>query len=299
MRASSWVAGAVLAAVGLGGCGSSPSYKGGGSYASDAPAEAPRAGQPAPQAMPGDSSGGDGASMTSEAATAMRGDRPAAEPNRPGLGTTWGETRSSSISSAPFARADSRSPFATAAVFYNDSEGSRSMANASGFRRFNENSVELGGGIATVRLKNGSSGRFLSGFEAGGKNFMVGSAGDRYSIVIDSHVPSRMEVVVSVDGLDVLDGGEAAFTKRGYLIEPHGSVEIDGFRQSLDAVAAFRFGSVRDSYSEQKHGESRNVGVIGVALFNEQGSNPSGWRVGDTQQRLNADPFPGKFASPP
>jgi hypothetical protein len=300
MRASSWVAGVLLAAVALGGCGGSPSY--GGSYsAADSPAEAPaRNYQSAPQAAPGQASGGE-ASMTSDAASAMRGDfdRKASEPSRPGLGTQWGETRSSSISSAPFVRADSRSPFATAAVFYNDSEGSRAMANASGFRRFNENSVELGGGIATVRLKNGSTGRFLSGFEAGGKNFMVGAAGDRYSIVIDSHVPSRMEVVVSVDGLDVLDGGEAAFTKRGYLIEPHGSVEIDGFRQSMDAVAAFRFGSVRDSYAEQKHGESRNVGVIGVALFNEQGSNPSGWRVGDTQQRLNADPFPGKFATPP
>ena len=298
MRASSWVAGVLLAAVGLGGCGGSPSY--GGGYAADSPAEAPVS-QGYPQSAPASKHPAAGAevSMDGEAATAMRGDRPAPEPNRPGLGTTWGETRSSAISSAPFVRADSRSPFATAAVFYNDSEGSRAMANASGFRRFNENSVELGGGIATVRLKNGSSGRFLGGFEAGGKNFMVGSAGDRYSIVIDSHVPSRMEVVVSVDGLDVLDGGEAAFTKRGYLIEPHGSVEIDGFRQSVDAVAAFRFGSVRDSYSEQKHGESRNVGVIGVALFNEQGSNPSGWRVGDTQQRLNADPFPGKFATPP
>jgi len=297
MRASRWAFGVILAAVGLGGCGGSPSY--GGGYAAESAPQSPGkvSHRAEPQSQPGAAAE---ASVGSDGATAMRGDfdRPAQEPNRPGLGTTWGETRSSAISSAPFLRADSRSPFATAAVFYNDSEGSRTMANASGFRRFNENTVDLGGGVATVRLKNGS-GRFLSGFEAGGKNFMVGSAGDRYSIVIDSHVPARLEIVVSVDGLDVLDGGEAAFSKRGYLIEPHGSVEIDGFRQSLDAVAAFRFGSVRDSYSEQKHGESRNVGVIGVALFNEQGSNPSGWRIGDTQQRLNADPFPGKFATPP
>jgi hypothetical protein len=64
-------------------------------------------------------------------------------------------------------------------------------------------------------------------------------------------------------------------------------------------VAAFRFGSVKSSYAEQKHGDSRNVGVIGVALFNEQGTNPSSWPIGDSGQRLNADPFPGRFATPP
>ena len=84
------------------------------------------------------------------------------------------------------------------------------------------------------------------------------------------------------------------------LIEPDsGSIEIDGFRTSMDAVAAFRFGSVRDSYADKKTGDSRNVGVIGVALFNERGTQPSSWPRGDTRNRLNADPFPGRFATPP
>jgi len=219
--------------------------------------------------------------------------------NRPGLGTTWGETRSSNITTAPFVRADGTSPFATAGLFYNDEQGAKAMANASGFRRMSEGSADLGGGVATVRLKDESN-RFLSGFEAGGKKFVIGSSGSRYTIVVQNNAPSRLEVVVSVDGLDVLDGKDAAFTKRGYLIEPNGLIEIDGFRQSMNAVAAFRFGSVRDSYAEKKEGGSaRNVGVIGVAVFNERGSNPSSWALGDTKSRLNADPFPGRFATPP
>lgn len=217
---------------------------------------------------------------------------------RPGLGTEWGETRTSVISSSPFSRADASSPFATAALFYNDENGAQSMASTSGFRRVSRGSVDVGGGVATIRLKD-ESGEFLSGFEAGGKKFLVGDAGDRYSIVIDSHVPSRLEIVVSVDGLDVLDGGEASFEKRGYLVDPHGSIEIDGFRQSMETVAAFRFGSVKSSYANKKHGESRNVGVIGVALFHENGSNPRSWSFGETKTRLQADPFPGRFATPP
>ena len=52
-----------------------------------------------------------------------------------------------------------------------------------------------------------------------------------------------------MDGLDVLDGKEAAFEKRGYLIDPHGELQIEGFRQSTDSVAAFRFGSVQECFS--------------------------------------------------
>jgi len=56
---------------------------------------------------------------------------------------------------------------------------------------------------------------------------------------------------------------------------------------------------VRNSYSNQKHGETRNVGVIGVAAFNERGTSPASWPIGDTRSRLQADPFPGRFATPP
>ncbi len=308
-RRSKWLGAVLMAVMGLVGCGgSSPAYSGGGSTksAADAPAAemaypsggegqaGPQQSQPSP-APQSPSAGGD-------AAASIRGDFPdkaPAEPsNRPGLGTQWGETRSSHITTSPFVRADSTSPFATAALFYNDEQGARAMASASGFRRFSEGSVELGGGIATVRLKGGD-GRFLSGFEATSKKFVVGSAGDRYTIVIQSHVPARLEIVVSVDGLDVLDGKAASFGKRGYLMDPHGMIEIDGFRQSMEAVAAFRFGSVRESYAEKKTGDARNVGVIGIALFNEQGTSPSTWAIGDTQQRLDANPFPGQFATPP
>ncbi len=273
--------GSSLMVAALSGCGSAPSAEPmTASYRSESADAAP-----APATM-------DGAKSES-----ARG-APAPE-SRPGLGTTWGETRSSRITSAPFVRADASSPFATGSLFYNDEEGARTMANLSGFKRTSTGSVELGGGVATMQLKDGS-GRFLTGFQANNKSFVVGTAGDRYSIVITSHVPARLEVVVSVDGLDVLDGKPAGFQKRGYIIDPNAQIEIDGFRQSMDAVAAFRFGSVRDSYAERKSGDSRNVGVIGIALFNEQGTNPSSWPIrNDANQRLNADPFPGRFATPP
>jgi hypothetical protein len=293
-RPKTWLAG-VLGAMMAVGCADAARVS--GKTADYAPAD-PGQGQ-YPQQAPASEAAGAAPAPPPESADVARVEKKAEPSNRPGLGTTWGETRSSTITTAPFVRADATSPFATAGLFYNDEQGARAMANASGFRRMSEGSSDLGGGVATVRLKDESS-RFLSGFEAGGKKFVIGTSGARYTIVVQNNVPARLEVVVSVDGLDVLDGKDAAFSKRGYLIEPNGVIEIDGFRQSMNAVAAFRFGSVRDSYAEKKEGgSSRNVGVIGVALFNERGSNPSSWQIGDTKSRLDANPFPGQFATPP
>ena len=226
-------------------------------------------------------------------------ERPSEAPaDRPGLGTQWGETRNSRISTVQFQRADVGSPFATAALFYNDEEGARAMTASSGFRRTPSGSFSIANGLVSVGLRAESS-QFFGGFVSAGRNYVVGESGHRYTIVVRNNTNFRLELVLSVDGLDVLDGKVASFAKRGYLVDPRGEVEIDGFRQSMDTVAAFRFGSVRGSYAGQKTGDTRNVGVIGVAVFNEQGTNPVPWTPGEVQQRRDANPFPGQFATPP
>ena len=89
--------------------------------------------------------------------------------------------------------------------------------------------------------------------------------------MIRNATDARFEIVASVDGLDVVDGQPADPDRRGYLVEPHGVLSIDGFRTSDEAVAAFRFGRVADSYAAQT-GSDRNVGVIGLAIFAERGA---------------------------
>ncbi|MEO7166171.1 MAG: hypothetical protein ABI787_10865 [Spartobacteria bacterium] len=107
----------------------------------------------------------------------------------------------------------------------------------------------------------------------------------------------RLEAVLSVDGLDVIDGRADSVRKRGYVIGPHRTVVVEGFRQSTEAVAAFQFSSVRESYAQEKYRNTRNVGVIGLALFHERGTSP--WTDREVQKRLRAEPFPNRFATPP
>lgn len=116
----------------------------------------------------------------------------------------------------------------------------------------------------------GERGDVLPTYEAEGRFYVLGDAGERYSVHVRNPTNRRVEAVVSVDGLDVIDGETADFaSKRGYVIPAGSEVRIDGWRVSTSQVAAFRFSSVRTSYAGRK-GQPRNVGVIGVALFAER-----------------------------
>jgi hypothetical protein len=296
----------VVALAGLLGCSSSaPESKmadSAGGYGPQAYPQQPSYGQPsqsrggwfdAPGTPPAASaSPGWGGDSAGEVA------REAPEPSaRPGLGTEWGETRSSRITSTPFVRAEASSPFSSASMFYNDATGARAMANAAGTPRATAGTFSMGGGIVSMGLRD-ENGHFLNGFVAGNNNYVVGEAGTRYTIVLRNRSAFRFEVVLSVDGLDVIDGKDAGFSKRGYILDPQGELEVDGFRQSTESVASFRFGTVGGSYANQKHGETRNVGVVGVALFHERGTDPFSWS-NEVNTRHDANPFPGQFATPP
>jgi len=214
-------------------------------------------------------------------------------PDRPGLGTSWGETVSAPLTFTPFERA-SASPWAELMLHYNDAEGVAAHAQYLGSRPA---PLELwaGDGALSIALVD-EHGRTLPGFSAGGRTLVIGEDGERYRIVVHNTTEARFEIVASVDGLDVMDGRPADPHRRGYLIDPRGTLVIDGFRTSDDAVAAFRFGRVADSYAAQTVGD-RNVGVVGVAIFAERGA---AWTRREIDRRDTADPFPQRsYAIPP
>jgi hypothetical protein len=103
-----------------------------------------------------------------------------------------------------------------------------------------------------------------------GAVYVAGDRGARYNIRVSNHTAGRVEAVVTVDGRDAISGELGDYRRqRGYVIEPYGDVLIEGFRQSMAHVAAFRFSDVVDSYSARR-GTPQHVGVIGVAVFTER-----------------------------
>ncbi len=220
-------------------------------------------------------------------------------PERPGLGTGWGETRESHVHEVSFDRSGA-TPFAVGTLHYNDRRGVEALAMyhsavAGGFMH----DVPEAGGAITVAIvdQNGSP---LDALKVGDRTYVIGHDGERYSIVMTNHTNHRFESIATVDGLDVVNGRPASMDYRGYILAPFARLEIDGFRQSQSSVAAFRFSKTSESYAAQTSGD-RNVGVIGVAFFSERGDSFTPWTFDELQKRDSASPFPNdlRYAQPP
>ncbi len=211
---------------------------------------------------------------------------------RPGLGTSYGEHHHSRVTTAPFVRGSSQ-PDVLLSLWYNDPEGVR-LAQGQYGRGFQHSSQAATADSVFVVSVVDEYGYNLSAAQVADKRYVVGEPGQRYKLRMQNNSAYRYEVVASVDGLDVIDGEPASFTKRGYIIEPWSAITIDGWRTSEDAVAAFRFSAMEDSYAGRT-GQARNIGVLGFAFFHERGGVP--WH--ELNRRDNANPFPNRYAEPP
>jgi hypothetical protein len=234
-------------------------------------------------------------------AARTRGPTPALE--RPGLGTSWGEQRESWVEPAPFARASAERPTAQARIFYNDREGADAMlAFLGGEPKRCEGLHHSAGALLRVGLRDGN-GQWLECRESRARHIVTAEHGSRYEVILKNDARRAVEVVVSVDGLDAMDGKPASLKKRGYILAPFETLAVPGFRTSASSVAAFRFGGMFDSFGHRRHGTTTNAGVVGVVVFDEK--RRPGTDTGDPNDhawRATAARPPGSthdFSAPP
>jgi hypothetical protein len=109
---------------------------------------------------------------------------------------------------------------------------------------------------------------WLSPIRHRGQDWIEGAPGHRYSVRLTNTTGARVLVVLSVDGVNAVTGDTAHPSQAGYVLGPWDSAEINGWRKSLDDVAQFVFTDLPDSYAART-GRPDNVGVIGVAVFEE------------------------------
>ncbi len=101
-----------------------------------------------------------------------------------------------------------------------------------------------------------------------GQRWVAGQNGHPYSLRLTNRSPGRVLVVLSVDGLNVINGQVASPDQTGYVLEPWQSADINGWRKSREEVAQFVFTDPGRSYASRT-GRPDNIGVIGMAVFNE------------------------------
>jgi hypothetical protein len=123
--------------------------------------------------------------------------------------------------------------------------------------------------LVDVEVVDRTDGQSLPVYRHDGRSWIVGAPGHEYVLRLRNLTGARVLVVTSVDGVNVISGDTASPSQSGYVLDPFGSVEIAGWRKSLERTAAFYFTEIPDSYAART-GRPDNIGVIGVAVFRER-----------------------------
>ena len=127
----------------------------------------------------------------------------------------------------------------------------------------------LAGRLVDVEIVDRDTGATLPTVRHGGRHYVAGVPGHRYAVRLVNRSGGRLLTVLSVDGVNAVTGETAGADQNGYVLGPWESTEINGWRKSLDEIAQFNFTALSDSYAARS-GRPANVGVIGVAVFEER-----------------------------
>ena len=189
------------------------------------------------------------------------------------LGTQWGEGRDSRVTSVSAERITPEQPQDLGQMRYSDES---SIQRALGARADSQLSMLLAGGNVEWSVNDGQ-GRPLRIYNSSQQGYqLAGSNGQRYELRFINRSNRAYEIVATVDGLDVISGQPGSLRNGGYLLRPGATLNIDGFRKSSNEVAAFRFATKDRAYAANTPaGDSRNVGVIGAALFETRLDEPA------------------------
>ncbi|HNX75356.1 MAG TPA: hypothetical protein PLM07_10810 [Candidatus Rifleibacterium sp.] len=95
--------------------------------------------------------------------------------------------------------------------------------------------------------------------------------GERYTIRVTNTSGSRLAVVISVDGLNIISGDRSdnASNESMYVLDPGQTGNFSGWRSGMSHVQRFYFTSAGDSYAGRK-GQRDQLGMIRISAFREQ-----------------------------
>ncbi len=211
--------------------------------------------------------------------------------DRPGLATSAGADKFSSVQDTQFYRKSATQPDATDSFHYNDERGAKAMAEALGGGSKHGGTFSAANGLLKVGLERAYGNERYPYYEASGRRIVIGDSGAAYEIYVKNTTSDRLEIVASVDGLSVMNGKAASVSQHGYVLDPKEEIWIEGFRENSSNVKRFQFGSVSDSEAAKK-GQSRNVGVIGLAVYVEDKAAAKAAQLAEAGRRGGALAFP-------
>jgi hypothetical protein len=158
--------------------------------------------------------------------------------------------------------------------------------------------AQASGDLVDLAVVDREAGRPLQVWRHGGRRFVAGQPGARYALRVTNRTDGRVLVVVSVDGVNIITGETAGYRQRGYVLGPYQSHDLTGWRKSETQIAAFTFASLSQSYAART-GRPDDVGVIGVAVFQERAAPPPIAQAPRIERRLEGPEPPHAQSAAP
>jgi hypothetical protein len=122
-------------------------------------------------------------------------------------------------------------------------------------------------GFEVEVLVNGES---LDEYAARGRRYVEALDGAEYSLRVHNPLGVRVAVALSVDGMNTIDARRStAWDASKWVIEPYGTITIDGWQMSSSRARHFYFTTERNSYGA-KIGQTANLGVISAVFYRER-----------------------------
>jgi len=114
------------------------------------------------------------------------------------------------------------------------------------------------------------NGQILRTIHHEGQTYVEAPTSGKYSLRVRNESHGRKLAVISVDGINVINGEDAGVDGGGYVLSSYQTVDVLGFRRDDGTVAAFEFSEQGGSYAAKTGRGTSNVGVIGLAVFDEK-----------------------------
>ncbi len=203
------------------------------------------------------------------------------------LGTQWGDEVESRVTSVDLRRT-SNEPIDNTQLLY---------ANKNYYGR-QVKSISLVAGKVSFSVDTDRV--TLPIYRDAGNYYLKGKSGQPYRLTYRNNSNNTYEIVASVDGIDVINGRPASQYSAGYVLSPKGTLVIEGFRKSDNAVASFIFSKPKDAYAANtmKGKLANNTGIIGTVVY--QLYDPKAHKKAQGKlQAFPADSSSTGYAKPP
>lgn len=101
-----------------------------------------------------------------------------------------------------------------------------------------------------------------------GNTFVEGRKGSEFELQFKNTSYSSVLAIPSVDGLSALDGTPATTESMGFVVHPHTTLRVPGWRLDQSNIAKFLFLDKEKSYARtQSDGRPTQAGVIGFLVY--------------------------------